>query len=159
TAGQGVVRDHGSTGAFVSTLTIDKTTLEVTAGHDLIQHVHQYNAATNTFFEATTAFDRLCSADLADHSAFYNAETGLRYNVGRLFLDGEESGTTGRAFAHIASGSEAGHSYELAYLGNMAYENLLANTGTGNTTVVAATDDGLNGQVYFYFGQKQATGN
>ena len=44
-------------------------------------------------------------------------------------------------------------------MGNMAFENVVANAGTGNTTVVAATDDGTNGQVYFYFGQKQATGN
>jgi hypothetical protein len=159
TSTQGVVRDHGSIGAFVSTLTIDKTTLEVVSGHDLIQHVHQYNAVTNTFFEATTAFNRLCSADLADQSAFYNAATGLGYNGGRLLLDGEENDFTGRAFAHTSSGAEAGHSYELAYLGNMAYENLVANPGTGDTTVVAATDDGTNGQVYFYFGQKQATGN
>jgi RTX calcium-binding nonapeptide repeat (4 copies) len=158
-ATQGVVRDHGSLGSFVSTLTIDKTTLEVTAGKDLIQTVHQYNAATDSFFTATTAFNRFCSADLAESSAFYNAATGLGYNGGRLFLNGEESGTEGRAFAHIANGSEAGNSYELAFMGNMAFENLLANPGTGNTTVVAATDDGQNGQVYFYFGQKQATGN
>ena len=32
----------------------------------------------------------------------------------------------GRPFAHIASGSEAGSSYELAWLGNMAYENVVA---------------------------------
>jgi hypothetical protein len=158
-ATQGVVRDHGSIGSFVSTLTIDKTTLEVTAGHDLIQAVHQYDATTDSFFAATTAFNRLCSADLADQSAFYNEDTGLGYNGGRLFLNGEEGGTEGRAFAHIASGAEAGNSYELAFMGNMAFENVVANYGTGNTTVVAATDDGQNGQVYFYFGQKQATGN
>jgi hypothetical protein len=156
---QGVVRDHGSIGSFISTLTIDKTTLEVTAGHDLIQTVHQYNAATDTFFTATTAFNRFCSADLAQPSAFYNVQTGLGYNGGELFLNGEESGSEGRAFAHIASGPEAGNSYELAFMGNMAFENVVANPGTGNTTVVAATDDGTNGQVYFYFGQKQATGN
>ena len=155
----GVVRDHGSKGAFISTLTIDKTTLEVTAGHDLIQTVHQYNAVTDTFFTATTAFNRFCSADLAQPSAFYNVQTGLGYNGGELFLNGEESGTEGRAFAHIASGAEAGNSYELAFLGNMAFENVVANPGTGNTTVVAVTDDGTNGQVYFYFGQKQATGS
>ena len=156
---QGVVRDHGSIGSFISTLTIDKTTLEVTAGHDLIQTVHQYNAATDSFFTATTAFNRFCSADLAQPSAFYNVQTGLGYNGGELFLNGEESGAEGRAFAHIASGAEAGNSYELAFMGNMAFENVVANPGTGNTTVVAATDDGTNGQVYFYFGQKQATGN
>jgi secreted PhoX family phosphatase len=85
--------------------------------------------------------------------------TGLGYNGGRLFLTGEESGIEGRAMAHIASGAEAGNSYELAWLGNLAYENLVANAHTGNKTVVGITDDGTNGQVYFYFGDKQAAGN
>lgn len=156
---QGAVHDHGSTGAFISSLVIDKETLEVTQGSDLIQTVHQYDALTNSYFEATTAFNRFCSADLANETAFYNQQSGLGYNDGRLFLNGEESGTEGRAFAHIASGAEAGNSYELAWLGNMAYENVVANPGTGDKTVVAVTDDGLNGQVYFYFGDKQATGN
>ena len=61
--------------------------------------------------------------------------------------------------AHIATGAEAGNSYELASLGNMAYENVVANAHTGDKTVVATMDDGQNGQVYFYFGDKQATGN
>jgi hypothetical protein len=156
---QGVAREHGSIGSFVSSLVIDKTTLEVTQASDLIETVHQYNAATNTYFEATTAFNRFCSTDLAEATAFYNSDTGLGYNGGRIFLSGEESGTEGRAFAHIASGAEAGNSYELAWLGNMAFENAVANPGTGNKTVVAVTDDGLNGQVYFYFGDKQAAGN
>jgi secreted PhoX family phosphatase len=61
--------------------------------------------------------------------------------------------------AHIASAAEAGNSYELASLGNLAFENIVANAHTGNKTVVAETDDGQNGQVYFYFGDKQTTGN
>jgi secreted PhoX family phosphatase len=76
-----------------------------------------------------------------------------------LFLDGEESGVEGRAFAHIASGAEAGNSYELAWLGNMAYENVVASAHTGDKTVVAMMDDGQNGQVYFYAGEKKATGS
>ena len=78
----GAVRDHGSTGAFVSALTIDKTTLEVIEGHDLIQTVHQFDPATDSYFTATTAFNRFCSADLAQATAFDNAETGLGYNGG-----------------------------------------------------------------------------
>ena len=61
-------------------------------------------AATGGFTEATTALNRLCSADLPDSSAFYNADTGLGYNGGRIFMNGEESGTEGRAFAHFATG-------------------------------------------------------
>ncbi len=62
-------------------------------------------------------------------------------------------------FAHIVGGAQDGNSYELAWLGNMAYENVVANAHTGNKTVVAVTDDGQNGQVYFYAGDKKATGN
>jgi len=158
-AGQGVVRDHGFAGSFVSKLVIDKTTLEVQSGSDLIQHGFEYDAGTGNYVAQTSAFDRFCSADLADSTAFYNPESGLGYNGGRLFLNGEESGTEGRAWAHIASGAEAGNSYELAWLGNMAYENVVANPNSGDKTVVAVTDDGQNGQVYFYVGEKQSTGN
>jgi hypothetical protein len=161
----GAVRAHGAAGAFVSEWVFDKTTLEVKSGQDLIQNVFTYDATTNSYVEHNAdlgnglAFNRFCSADLADQSAFYNAETGLGYNGGRLFLDGEESGAEGRAFAHVASGAEAGNSYELAWLGNMAYENVVANAHTGDKTVVAVTDDGDNGQVYFYAGEKKATGS
>lgn len=161
----GAVRAHGAIGSYVSSWVIDKTTLEVQSGHDLMQTSFMYNDATQTYEEHSAAlgngvaFSRFCSADLADASAFYNPLTGLGYDGGRLFLNGEESGVEGRAMAHIASGAEAGDSYELAWLGNMAYENLLANAHTGDKTVVAATDDGQNGQVYFYFGDKKDTGN
>jgi hypothetical protein len=161
--GLGAVRAHGANGAFVSEWVIDKTTLQVLSGQDLIQHV--FVAADGFSVDHSAAngngitFSRFCSADLADQSAFFNAASGLGYNEGRLFLDGEESGVEGRPFAHIASGPDAGNSYELAALGNMAYENLLANPDTGNKTVVAMTDDGQNGQVYFYYGDKKSTGS
>jgi RTX calcium-binding nonapeptide repeat (4 copies) len=158
-ATDGAVRDHGSAGAFVSRLVIDKASLDVVTASDLIQDVHLYDPATGGYVEATTAFNRFCSADLAEPSAFYNAETGLGYQGGRLYLNGEESGVEGRAFAHIASGAETGHSYELAWLGNMAFENAVANPNSGDTTEVGVLDDGQNGQVYFYMGQKQAAGN
>ena len=166
----GAVRAHGAAGAFVSEWVFDKTTLEVLSGKDLIQHVFTYvpddpavPGDQSGYVDHSAAlgngiaFNRFCSADLADQSAFYNADTGLGYNGGRLFLDGEESGVEGRAFAHIASGAEAGNSYELAWLGNMAYENVVASAHTGDKTVVAMMDDGQNGQVYFYAGEKKAT--
>lgn len=161
--GLGAVRAHGANGAFVSQWVIDKTTLQVQSGHDLIQHV--FVAADGFSVDHSAAngngitLSRFCSADLPDPSAFYNAASGLGYNGGRLYLNGEESGVEGRPFAHIASGPDAGNSYELAALGNMAYENLLANPHTGDKTVVAVTDDGQNGQVYFYYGDKQSTGS
>lgn len=156
---QGVVRDHGFAGSFISKLVIDKTTLQVIEGGDLIQQAFEYDPATNTYYAQNDAFSRFCSADLADPSAFYNPLTGLGYDGGRIFLTGEESGAEGRAYAHIASGAEAGNSYELAWLGNMSFENVVASPTTGDKTVVAALDDSGGGQVYFYFGDKQATGS
>ena len=169
---QGVARDHGGTGAFVSKLIIDKTTLEVKEGSDLIKHVFLYDEATDTYYDPVTDgnpltlpynFDRLCSADLADVSAFYNADSGFGYN-GRILLGGEEDGPPfstryGQTFAHMASGAEEGNSYVIPWLGKMAFENAVANAHTGDKTVVAVTDDATPGQVYFYFGDKQATGS
>ena len=158
-SGDGVVRDHGAKGSFISELTIDKTTLAVTHAEDLIQQFHLFDAATDSYIDASPAISRFCSADLAGQTAFYNPLSGLGYDGGRIFLNGEESGTEGRAFAHIATGAEAGNSYELGWLGNLAFENVVANAHAGDKTVVAETDDGTNGQVYFYFGDKQATGS
>jgi hypothetical protein len=165
-SGQGAVRDHGGTGAFVSKLIIDKASLEVLSGSDLVKHVYLYNTTTDSYYDPVAdgdpgtlaySFNRLCSADLPELAAFYNAETGLGYN-GRIFMNGEESGPTGKAFAHFVSGSEAGNSYELPWLGKFSWENAVANPFTGDKTIVAGTDDSSPGQLYFYFGDKQATG-
>ncbi|MGY3604978.1 MULTISPECIES: phytase [unclassified Bradyrhizobium] len=159
----GVARAHGGTGAFISEWVFDKTTLQAVSGKDLIHDVWLYDTTTNSYVDhnggnSPVSFNRFCSADLADQSAFYNAQTGLGFN-GRLYLNGEESGVEGRAFAHIVGGAQDGNSYELAWLGNMSFENVVANAHTGDKTVVAALDDGQNGQVYFYAGDKKATGN
>jgi hypothetical protein len=169
----GAVHAHGATGSFVSSWIIDKTTLQVLEGKDLIEHVHLYDTATNSFYDPVTdsnpatgpvAFSRLCSADLADPNAFYNPETGLGYNGGRIFLNGEEDGppfgAPGRAFAHFASGAQEGNTYELPWLGKLAHENVVASAFSGDATVVATMDDtSPRGQVYFYVGEKQGTGN
>jgi hypothetical protein len=154
---QGVLREHGSIGSFVSKLTINASTLEVIAAEDLAKDVFLYNVATNSFVEGTTAWNRFCSGDLPPVSAFYNAATG-KGTQDLIYLTGEEAGTEGRAFAFVTTGAEAGDAYELPWLGNMSYENLLANPSTGDKTVVIATDDSSPGQVYLYVGEKQATG-
>ena len=159
----GIPRAHGGAGAFISEWVFDKTTLQVLSGKDLIHDVWLYDAATHSYVDhnagnSPVAFNRFCSADLPEDGAFYNAETGLGFD-GRLYLNGEEGGVEGRAYAHVVGGALDGNSYELAWLGNMAYENVVANAHTGDRTVVAVTDDGTNGQVYFYSGTKQATGN
>jgi Ca2+-binding RTX toxin-like protein len=153
----GVVREHGSTGAFVSKLTIDMTTHQVLDATDLSQDVFLFNRTTNAYEETTTQFGRLCSADLPAVSAFYDAATGLG-TTERIFMDGEEIGNEGRAFAHVVTGAEAGDSYELPALGRMSWENSPANAYSGVKTVVMCQDDSTPGEVYVYIGTKQATG-
>ena len=154
----GVVRAHGSKGAFVSKWVINKSDLSVVSGGDLIQSVRLWNPATSTYTTGTTAFGRFCSADLPATTAFYNAATGLGTQA-RIHMNGEETGAEGRAFAHIVTGAEAGISYELPYLGKFSWENSVASPTASNKTVVAGLDDATtNGQVYFYIGNKTATG-
>ncbi len=156
----GRVRDHGATGSFVSSYTVDKDTLKVESGKDLIKQVALWDPATSSYSAPAkgVAFNRFCSATLADRSAFGNrhGQAKGRYGFsGRLFTNGEESGTEGRAFAHALDGT----SYELPAMGNMSFENVVPNAGTGKRTVAALTDDSTPGQVYVYAGDKQRSGN
>ena len=105
----------------------------------------------------TTVLGRFCSSDLAEPSAFYNPESGLGSNV-RIYLTGEETGPEGRGFATFVTGDQAGTAFELPYLGNLSYENLVASPLAQDKTIVVALDDGLNGQVYIYVGDKQTAG-
>jgi Ca2+-binding RTX toxin-like protein len=157
-ATSGAVREHGSTGAFVSRLVVDLDTLEVVSAGDLSQDVFLFDRDANTYVETTTQFGRLCSADLPAVSAFYDASTGLG-TTERIFMDGEEIGNEGRAFAHVVTGPEAGDSYELPALGRFSWENSVANAYTGAKTVVMGLDDSSPvGEVYLYVGDKRATG-
>src|SRR3979411_3201908 len=81
-----VGHEHGSTGAFVSKLTIDMTTHEVLDAKDLSEDVFLFNRTTNAYEETTTQFGRLCSADLPAVSAFYDAATGLG-TTERIFMN------------------------------------------------------------------------
>ena len=154
----GIVRAHGSKGAFVSKWIIRKSDLSVVSGADLMQQLHLWDTATSSYYTGTLALSRFCSADLPAVSAYYNSATGLG-TTERIFMNGEESGFEGKGMAHIVTGSEAGHSYELPYIGKMAFENALASPYSGDKTVVAGTDDGTGGQVYMYVGNKTNSGN
>lgn len=151
----GVTRAHGSAGAFVSKWIINKSDLSVVSGSDLIQKVYLWNGSE--FTQGTTAFNRFCSGDLAAASAFYNTATGLGTTI-RIYLNGEESGVEGRAFAHIVTGDNAGTTYQLPYLGKFSWENAVARPFASDKTLVAGMDDGQNGQVYFYIGNKTNAG-
>jgi len=148
-ADRGAVRAHGAQGAFVSKWIIEKKTLTVLEGSDLIKELVLVNG--------DSALARLCSADLPPISAFYNAATGKGYD-GRIFMNGEEDGSNakGRGFAHVV---DTGVSYDLPYLGRFAWENSLAHPNAGDATVVVGTDDSTPGQVYVYAGQKRAEGS
>lgn len=152
----GIVRAHGAIGAFVSKWVINKSNLAVVSGADLIQSVY-LNAGTGYTLTPAVSFTRFCSADLPAVSAFYNSATGLG-TQNRIFMNGEESGIEGRAFAHIVTGADAGKSYELPGLGKASWENAVASSNTGTKTVVGLMDDGTGGQVYFYIGTKTNTG-
>jgi hypothetical protein len=157
----GVVRAHGAKGAFVSKWVIDKETLAVKHGEDLIKKVYRWDGAQWAQIpegDSALAISRLCSADLPAPSAFYDAGSNLGTHE-RIFMDGEESGVEGRAFGTVVTGPDAGSAYNLGALGRFSWENSVAKPGAGKATVVAGLDDSTPGQVYFYVGAKQATGN
>jgi hypothetical protein len=158
----GISRAHGQSGAFVSKWKINKTTLAVVSGTDLIQNANLWNGTGYTTYNANNsstlaAFSRFCSADLAAPSAFYNSYTG-RGTQERIYMNGEETGNEGRLMAHIVTGPNAGNSYELPWLGKFSCENSVACPARQDKTIVAGLDDSTPGQVYFYVGNKTNTG-
>jgi len=160
----GVARAHNPGinpgGAYVSKLVVNKTTLAVTSLTDLIQTVYAYNRTTDAWAtSATVVFNRFCSADLAEATAFFNVTSGkgVAGTTARFFLCGEES-SGGRAYAHIASGTQAGQSVELPHLGLLAWENAVACPRAQDATIIACTDDTTNGYIYFYQGVKTTLG-
>jgi len=152
----GAIRAHGSTGSFVSKWVIDKVSNCVLTGADLVQTVYTWNGTS--FVAGTTAFSRFCSGDLPAPSAFYQSSTGYGTQE-RIFMSGEEGGTEGRVIGHIATGPNAGTSYQLPRLGHGNWENGVACPASGAKTVVCMTDDAGPGQVYIYIGTKQNTGS
>lgn len=161
----GATHAWGSKGAFVSKWVIRKSDLTVLSGQDMTNAVNLWNPLTSSYItynaafpSATAGFGRFCSADLAAVSAYYNEATG-KGTTARIFLDGEETGNEGRVVAHISTGPEAGVDYELPYLGKASWENQVANPRSSDKTIVAGMDDATPGQVYFYVGDKQTTGN
>ena len=161
----GSVRAHGQASAFVSKWIINKTTLAVLSGADVIQNVNLWNAATSTYStynaqntNSLALMSRFCGADLPAVSAFYNSYSG-KGTQERIFMNGEESGSEGRGFAHILTGPNAGNTFELPYLGKFSWENSVANPNRNDKTIVIGTDDATPGQVYVYVGNKSSTGS
>ncbi len=156
---QGIVRAHGGAGAFVSMWTVDTATLAVLHGQDLIQEAFVWNPTTGVYEQsANERFLRFCSGDLPPSGAFLNPTTGLG-TTEQLYTNGEETGSEGRAFAHIITGPNAGRSYELPRSGKLSFENFVVAPSAGDTTVGIGFDDSNGGQVYVYVGTKTNTGN
>ena len=135
----------------------------------------------------TTPMARLCSADLAEPGAYAwtDPATGTFYGTAaRIFQSGEEQGGIatsiaaggdlgpegtvhyGRQWAFVATddpnipGDQARTAFEMPHHGLFAWENNLASPYPQRKTIVAGMDDGSpTGQVYFWVGDKQTTGN
>jgi hypothetical protein len=170
----GVARAHGGKGAFVSSWVINKADLSVVSGGDLIQKVYNWDVATqrSAATVSTLNFNRFCSADLPEVSAFYNPLTGLGTQE-RIFMNGEEGGSTGYAVATVVTGASKGNAYILGKFNPATngsggtsvggWENLLANPLAQDKTVVIGNNDGgtgvVNNALVVYVGTKQNTGS
>jgi hypothetical protein len=164
----GIVRAHGSNGAFVSKWTIDRETFEVVKGEDLTptpNHVFLWDPTHSSYTRGTTQWQRLCSADRAREEAFFAKGLGTH---DRIFCDGEEV-QEGRAWARIVTGPHAGEAWQLPRLGRLSFENVVASPYPQDKTVVVLTDDGalstagtatnFPSEVYVYIGRKQRNGH
>ncbi|MEZ5963620.1 MAG: phytase [Planctomycetota bacterium] len=146
----GIVRGTGFAGSFVSRWEIQND-LTVTNGRDFT------NAPADVHWSSqpARALSRFCSADLALPSAFRFGTLGTD---ARIFLKGEESGTEGTAWAHIATGPAMDQMWELPALGRFSWENCVACPYQQLKTIVIGQDDTTPGQVYVYVGTKLSTG-
>ncbi len=173
-SGSGVVRSHGSRGAFVSKWIVDRNTLRVVGGADLITSVYLWDTTlqASNITPSTVAFNRFCSADLPEGTAFFNAATGLG-STARIFMNGEEGGATGYVLGHVVTGPDAGHSYVLGRF-NLAtngsgvnsvgaWENLLASPFPQDKTIVIGNNDGgggiMSNALAVYIGTKTSVGS
>jgi hypothetical protein len=152
----GIARAHGLKGAFISRLSIDTTTHEVTSGQDHVpaNGVRYYDMTAGTYTGTPTAWARFCSSDLVPAGHLFNAASGNGFE-GSIYLTGEETGAEGRLFGFL----EDGTGQELPRFGKLSFENaLLANTGT-DATVGISTPDSTPGFISLYSGTKTNTGN
>ena len=180
----GVARRHGQRGAFVSRMRIDRHSLDVRSGHDLIDPgVRYWDYVTQTYgdtpstggpnprragdtFEAQGAqFARFCSSTLSDPGQLYNRRSHRGYD-GQLYFGNEENGNPGRSFGVTTDGS----AQQLPRLGLFSWENTIPAPNRTDTTVVMGTEDtGPNttlpnpddaaGQLWVYSGTKSRKGS
>ena len=170
---QGVARQHGKTGAFVSKLRIDSETFEVEDGDDLIDPAIRYwnyltqayqatpspggvnpRDLSDTFLAQTAEFWRFCSSSITEQGQLFNTASKNGYN-GQIYFANEENGDEGRLFGVTTDGQ----AQQLPRLGLFSWENTLAAHNDSDATVVMGMEDGASGQLRVYVGTKQKTGN
>jgi len=164
---QGIPRAHGSKGAFVAKLTVDRATGAVVEGEDFIKNVRywQYAPAAGQYGDTPVAptgagaghtleLRRFCSASLTDPGQLLNETTGRGYD-GQVFFGNEETGDEGRAFGVTMDGV----AHQLPRLGLFSWENTVAAPNQGDTTLVMGNEDAADGQLWAYVGDKQAGGD
>jgi hypothetical protein len=172
-ATQGIMRAHGSAGAFVSRweMTPGKSVLSGRDHNTAPLDVYSFNRLTNTWNAGTFAWERFCSADLPPQSAFQFGGLGT---AARILLNGEEirppgSARHGYAWAHLVSGAGLNQTWELPHLGQCSFENVVASPFPQPKTIVMCLDDSSAvtnpaietqpSEVYVYVGNKQAAGD
>jgi hypothetical protein len=169
----GATRRHGQTGSFVSEWTINRRTLEVSSGSDLIDPGVAYwdpiaqlygpapgpagpnpRQPTDTFPALLAAFSRFCSSTLTAPKQLWNKRSGRGYD-GQLYFASEESGVDGRTFGVTTDGT----AQELPRLGKASWENTKPAFNRSDTTLVIGSEDANPGQLWVYRGTKRRTGN
>jgi len=174
---QGITRAHGQAGAFVSNFTINRSTLAVTSGRDLVGpgQVSFYNYPAGTFASTPSpasppgsnplfaaqgaAFNRFCASTLTDRNGLFNPDTGNGY-TGRIYFGNEESGDESRVFGIVADGTAAtGTTKQLPRLGLFSWENTIPATNQSDTTLVQGQEDAAAGQIWAYVGRKTNAGD
>jgi Bacterial protein of unknown function (DUF839) len=170
---QGVVRSHGSKGAFVTELSIDSDTFGVVEGRDLIDPGVRYwnyvtqaygptpspgganpRDATDTFAAQLAEFSRFCSSTISEWGQFYD-NAGKKGYEGQIYFANEENGVEGRVFGITTNGQ----AQQLPRLGLASWENTVPAHNDGETTVLVADEDEASGQLWVHVGTKQKTGN
>lgn len=165
---QGIVRRHRQMGSFVSRLEIDRRTLAVTAGSDLIDPgVRFYDYPSGTYVTSgarfadgthqESSFGRWCSSTLTDPGLLYSESKKVGYR-GQIYFGNEEDGDIGRTFGVLTDGTTKA----LPRLGLFQWENTIPADNKAETTLVMGQEDGPAGpvsQLWVYVGTKQKSGD
>ena len=169
----GTTRRHGQTGAYVSSFRIDRRSLEVEAGEDLIDPGVQYWDYVSQRYQATAstgganprlpgdvfathgdAFSRFCSATLSAPGQFESRRSDRGYD-GRIYFANEENANEGRDFGVL----EDGTTQQLPRLGLFSWENTMPAYNRSDATVTIGSEDTAFGQLRIYEGVKRSRGN